>query len=59
MSGTDVLTGKQVGQPLGTASSSGRFAYRAHCTIVRSALHHCDRTGEGTVVDVVCLLDSR
>jgi crotonobetainyl-CoA:carnitine CoA-transferase CaiB-like acyl-CoA transferase len=52
------LTGKPVGQPLGTASSVVDRYTALHATIgALAALRHRDRTGEGQVVDV-CLLDS-
>jgi crotonobetainyl-CoA:carnitine CoA-transferase CaiB-like acyl-CoA transferase len=58
MSGLMALTGKPVGQPLGTASSVVDRYTALHATIgILAALRHRDRTGEGQVVDV-CLLDS-
>jgi formyl-CoA transferase len=58
MSGLMSLTGKPVGQPLGTASSIVDRYTALHCTIgALAALRHRDQTGEGQVVDV-CLLDS-
>jgi formyl-CoA transferase len=58
MSGLMSLTGKPVGQPLGTASSVVDSYTALHATIgTLAALRHRDRTGEGQVVDV-CLLDS-
>jgi formyl-CoA transferase len=58
MSGLMMLTGKPVGQPLGTASSIVDRYTALHCTIgALAALRHRDQTGEGQVVDV-CLLDS-
>jgi CoA:oxalate CoA-transferase len=52
------LTGKPVGQPLGTASSVVDRYTALHATIgALAALRHRDRTGEGQLVDV-CLLDS-
>jgi formyl-CoA transferase len=58
MSGLMSLTGKPVGQPLGTASSVVDRYTALHATIgALAALRHRDRTGEGQVVDV-CLLDS-
>ena len=58
MSGLMSLTGKPVGQPLGTASSVVDRYTALHATIgALAALRHRDRTGEGQMVDV-CLLDS-
>src|SRR4029077_13366799 len=58
MSGLMSLTGKPVGQPLGTASSVVDRYTALHATIgALAALRHRDRTGEGQLVDV-CLLDS-
>jgi CoA:oxalate CoA-transferase len=58
MSGLMTLTGKPVGQPLGTASSVVDRYTALHATIgALAALRHRDRTGEGQLVDV-CLLDS-
>ena len=58
MSGLMTLTGKPVGQPLGTASSIVDRYTALHLTIgALAALRHRDRTGEGQVIDV-CLLDS-
>jgi CoA:oxalate CoA-transferase len=58
MSGLMDLTGKPVGQPLGTASSVVDRYTALHATIgALAALRHRDRTGEGQMVDV-CLLDS-
>src|ERR1700722_14703929 len=58
MSGLMTLTGKPVGQPLGTASSVVDRYTALHATIgALAALRHRDRTGEGQMVDV-CLLDS-
>ena len=58
MSGLMSLTGKPVGQPLGTASSVVDRYTALHATIgALAALRHRDRTGEGQVIDV-CLLDS-
>ena len=52
------LTGKPVGQPVGTASSIVDRYTALHATIgALAALRHRDRTGEGQVIDV-CLLDS-
>ena len=58
MSGLMDLTGRPVGQPLGTASSIIDRTTALHATIgALAALRHRDRTGEGQLVDV-CLLDS-
>jgi crotonobetainyl-CoA:carnitine CoA-transferase CaiB-like acyl-CoA transferase len=58
MSGLMALTGKPVGQPVGTASSVVDRYTALHATIgALAALRHRERTGEGQVVDV-CLLDS-
>ena len=58
MSGLMSLTGKPVGQPLGTASSVVDRYTALHATIgALAALRHRDRTGEGQLVDV-CLLNS-
>ena len=58
MSGLMMLTGRPVGQPLGTASSIVDRYTALHATIgALAALRHRDQTGEGQVVDV-CLLDS-
>src|SRR5579859_3455247 len=58
MSGLMSLTGKPVGQPLGTASSVVDRYTALHATIgTLAALRHRDRTGEGQLVDV-CLFDS-
>jgi len=58
MSGLMTLTGKPVGQPLGTASSVVDRYTALHATIgTLAALRHRDRTGEGQLVDC-CLLDS-
>src|SRR5438552_3402216 len=58
MSGLMDLTGKPIGQPLGTASSIVDRYTSLHATIgMLAALHHRDRTGEGQEVDV-CLMDS-
>src|SRR5689334_47094 len=58
MSGLMSLTGKPVGQPLGTASSVVDRYTALHATIgALAALRHRDRTGEGQVIDC-CLLDS-
>lgn len=58
MSGLMSLTGKPVGQPLGTAFSLVDRTTALHATIgALAALRHRDRTGEGQVIDC-CLLDS-
>lgn len=58
MSGLMTLTGKPVGQPVGTAFSLVDRTTALHATIgALAALRHRDRTGEGQMVDV-CLLDS-
>jgi CoA:oxalate CoA-transferase len=58
MSGLMSLTGKPVGQPLGTAFSVVDRTTALHATIgALAALRHRDRTGEGQVIDC-CLLDS-
>jgi crotonobetainyl-CoA:carnitine CoA-transferase CaiB-like acyl-CoA transferase len=58
MSGLMALTGKPVGQPVGTAASVVDRVTALHATIgALAALRHRDRTGEGQVVDV-CLLDA-
>ena len=58
MSGLMALTGKPIGQPVGTASSVVDRYTALHATIgALAALRHRERTGEGQVVDV-CLLDS-
>ena len=58
MSGLMSLTGKPVGQPVGTAFSLVDRTTALHATIgALAALRHRDRTGEGQVVDC-CLLDS-
>jgi crotonobetainyl-CoA:carnitine CoA-transferase CaiB-like acyl-CoA transferase len=58
MSGLMMLTGKPVGQPLGTASSIVDRYTALHLTIgALAALRHRDQTGEGQVIDV-CLMDS-
>jgi CoA:oxalate CoA-transferase len=52
------LTGRPVGQPVGTAFSLIDRTTALHATIgALAALRHRDRTGEGQVVDC-CLLDS-
>ena len=58
MSGLMSLTGKPVGQPVGTAFSLVDRTTALHATIgALAALRHRDRTGEGQLVDC-CLLDS-
>jgi len=58
MSGLMTLTGKPVGQPMGTATSLVDRYTALHATIgTLAALRHRDRTGEGQLVDC-CLLDS-
>ena len=58
MSGLMSLTGKPVGQPLGTAFSLVDRTTALHATIgALAALRHRDRTGEGQAIDC-CLLDS-
>ncbi|MGE3917981.1 MAG: CaiB/BaiF CoA transferase family protein [Hyphomicrobiaceae bacterium] len=58
MSGLMALTGKPVGQPVGTAFSLVDRTTALHATIgALAALRHRDRTGEGQLVDC-CLLDS-
>ncbi len=58
MSGLMHLTGRPVGQPIGTAFSLVDRTTALHATIgALAALRHRDRTGEGQVVDC-CLLDS-
>jgi crotonobetainyl-CoA:carnitine CoA-transferase CaiB-like acyl-CoA transferase len=58
MSGLMSLTGRPVGQPLGTASSIVDRYTSLHATIgMLAALHHRDRSGEGQEIDV-CLMDS-
>ena len=58
MSGLMTLTGKPVGQPVGTAFSLVDRTTALHATIgALAALRHRDRTGEGQLVDC-CLLDS-
>jgi crotonobetainyl-CoA:carnitine CoA-transferase CaiB-like acyl-CoA transferase len=52
------LTGRPVGQPVGTAFSLVDRTTALHATIgALAALRHRDRTGEGQVIDC-CLLDS-
>src|ERR1700739_2614455 len=58
MSGLMELTGRPVGQPVGTAFSLVDRTTALHATIgTLAALRHRDRTGEGQVIDC-CLLDS-
>lgn len=58
MSGLMSLTGRPVGQPVGTAFSLVDRTTALHATIgALAALRHRDRTGEGQVIDC-CLLDS-
>jgi crotonobetainyl-CoA:carnitine CoA-transferase CaiB-like acyl-CoA transferase len=58
MSGLMDLTGRPVGQPVGTAFSLVDRTTALHATIgALAALRHRDRTGEGQVVDC-CLMDS-
>jgi CoA:oxalate CoA-transferase len=58
MSGLMSLTGRPVGQPVGTAFSLVDRTTSLHATIgALAALRHRDRTGEGQVIDC-CLLDS-
>jgi CoA:oxalate CoA-transferase len=58
MSGLMSLTGRPVGEPLGTASSIVDRYTSLHATIgMLAALHHRDRSGEGQEIDV-CLMDS-
>jgi crotonobetainyl-CoA:carnitine CoA-transferase CaiB-like acyl-CoA transferase len=58
MSGLMHLTGRPVGQPVGTAFSLVDRTTALHATIgALAALRHRDRTGEGQVIDC-CLLDS-
>ncbi len=58
MSGLMGLTGRPVGQPVGTAFSLVDRTTALHATIgALAALRHRDRTGEGQMVDC-CLLDS-
>src|SRR5262245_65906948 len=57
MSGLMSLTGRPVGQPVGTAFSLVDRTTALHATIgALAALRHRDRTGEGQVVDC-CQLD--
>ena len=58
MSGLMMLTGKPLGQPIGTAFSVVDRTTALHATIgALGALRHRDQTGEGQVIDV-CLMDS-
>jgi crotonobetainyl-CoA:carnitine CoA-transferase CaiB-like acyl-CoA transferase len=58
MSGLMHLTGRPVGQPVGTAFSVVDRTTALHATIgALAALRHRDRTGEGQMIDC-CLLDS-
>jgi CoA:oxalate CoA-transferase len=58
MSGLMSLTGRPVGQPIGTAFSLIDRTTSLHATIgALAALRHRDRTGEGQMIDC-CLLDS-
>ncbi|MEZ5817202.1 MAG: CoA transferase [Hyphomicrobiaceae bacterium] len=58
MSGLMSLTGRPVGQPVGTAFSLVDRTTALHATIgALAALRHRDRTGEGQMIDC-CLLDS-
>jgi CoA:oxalate CoA-transferase len=58
MSGLMSLTGRPVGQPVGTAFSLVDRTTALHATIgALAALRHRDRTGEGQIIDC-CLLDS-
>src|SRR5262249_7521310 len=58
MSGLMDLTGRPVGQPVGTAFSLVDRTTSLHATIgALAALRHRDRTGEGQMIDC-CLLDS-
>ncbi|MFM9940387.1 MAG: CaiB/BaiF CoA transferase family protein [Hyphomicrobiaceae bacterium] len=58
MSGLMSLTGRPVGQPVGTAFSLIDRTTALHATIgALAALRHRDRTGEGQMIDC-CLLDS-
>jgi crotonobetainyl-CoA:carnitine CoA-transferase CaiB-like acyl-CoA transferase len=58
MSGLMDLTGRPVGQPVGTAFSLVDRTTALHATIgALAALRHRDRTGEGQMIDC-CLLDS-
>jgi crotonobetainyl-CoA:carnitine CoA-transferase CaiB-like acyl-CoA transferase len=58
MSGLMALTGRPVGQPVGTAFSLVDRTTALHATIgALAALRHRDRTGEGQMIDC-CLLDS-
>ena len=58
MSGLMSLTGRPVGQPIGTAFSLVDRTTALHATIgALAALRHRDRTGQGQMIDC-CLLDS-
>jgi CoA:oxalate CoA-transferase len=58
MSGLMSLTGRPVGQPVGTAFSLVDRTTALHATIgALAALRHRDSTGEGQMIDC-CLLDS-
>ncbi len=58
MSGLMSLTGRPVGQPVGTAFSLVDRTTALHATIgALAALRHRERTGEGQMIDC-CLLDS-
>jgi crotonobetainyl-CoA:carnitine CoA-transferase CaiB-like acyl-CoA transferase len=58
MSGLMHLSGRPVGQPVGTAFSLVDRTTALHATIgALAALRHRDRTGEGQMIDC-CLLDS-
>jgi crotonobetainyl-CoA:carnitine CoA-transferase CaiB-like acyl-CoA transferase len=58
MCGLMDLTGRPVGQPVGTAFSLVDRTTALHATIgALAALRHRDRTGEGQMIDC-CLLDS-
>ena len=58
MSGLMMLTGKPLGQPVGTAFSLVDRTTALHATIgALGALRHRDQTGEGQIIDV-CLMDS-
>jgi len=58
MSGLMDLTGRPVGQPVGTAFPLVDRTTALHATIgALAALRHRDRTGEGQMIDC-CLLDS-
>ena len=58
MSGLMSLTGKPLGQPVGTAFSLVDRTTALNATIgALAALRHRDKTGEGQIIDV-CLMDS-